>query len=104
MDLASTQLGKALRPSERDGPRHRKYLRNANVRWDGFDLSDLATMHFSEEESRRYSLEPGDLLVCEGGEVGRCAIWGGQVDNCHFQKAIHRVRPHAGLDQGVTAR
>ena len=98
--LATTQLGKTINPKEKNGPRQRPYLRNANVQWDEFKLDDVYTMHFSEEESRQFSLEPGDLLVCEGGDVGRAAIWQGEVANCQFQNALHRLRPK---DDAVTA-
>lgn len=54
-------------------------------------------MDFSDEERAKFSLESGDLLVCEGGEVGRTAIWRGELSECYFQKAIHRLRPKDGL-------
>ncbi len=68
-----------------------------NVQWHRFDLHDVAVMDFSEQESARFDLRPGDLLVCEGGEVGRCATWTGQLAEMHFQKALHRVRPAPGV-------
>ena len=75
------------------------YVRNTNVQWDRFDLNDLATMHFSEDDRRRCELRTGDLLVCEGGEVGRAAVWTESSEPIYFQKAIHRVRP---LGEGNT--
>jgi type I restriction enzyme S subunit len=69
------------------------YLRNANVQWRRIDLALVLEMDFTEVELARFDLRPGDLLVCEGGEVGRCAIWEGQLPRCSFQKALHRVRP-----------
>jgi len=95
-EIADTQLGKTINPRTKGGPRQRPYLRNANVRWGSFDLSDVATMHFSEAESTTFDLKSGDLLVCEGGMVGRAAIWDNAIDNCHFQNALHRVRPKNG--------
>jgi type I restriction enzyme, S subunit len=50
-------------------------------------------MDFDESERKEFRLLPGDLLICEGGEVGRTAIWRGEVEECYFQKAIHRARP-----------
>lgn len=94
-EVATTQLGKTIDPKEKHGPCQRPYLRNANVQWDAFGLADVATMHFGEEESRRYRLEAGDLLICEGGVVGRGAIWTGAIDDCHFQNALHRIRPRS---------
>ena len=56
-------------------------------------------MDISPDEYDRYTVRKGDLLVCEGGEVGRCAIWSDQLTRCGFQKALHRLRPlNAGQD------
>jgi type I restriction enzyme S subunit len=88
-----TQLGKMLDSEAAVGPDQRPYVRNVNVQWDHVDLDDLATMHFSEADRRRCELREGDLLVCEGGEVGRAAVWPADVKGVYFQKAIHRVRP-----------
>ncbi len=92
------QLGKMLSAEAASGPDQYPYVRNVNVQWDRFDLEDLATMHFSEADRRRCELRPGDLLVCEGGEVGRAAVWQAEMDECYFQKAIHRVRPRGSAN------
>jgi len=63
--------------------------------WDSVSIDDLPQMDFSAGERDRYLLRPGDLLVCEGGEVGRTAIWRGEIAECFYQKAIHRVRPRS---------
>ena len=91
-NIADTQLGKTLSPQAREGPHLYPYLRNKNVRWHGLDLDDLREMHFTSAEQIKYALRSGDLLVCEGGEVGRCAIWRNQQKSIFFQNAIHRVR------------
>jgi type I restriction enzyme S subunit len=95
--IAEIQLGKMLSPSAKTGKGSRPYLRNLNVQWGRFELSDLATMDFSEREREKFTLRNRDLLVCEGGEPGRCAVWDGQVRDCYFQKALHRVRPDENL-------
>jgi len=69
------------------------YLRNFNVRWFDFDLSDVQEMRFQKEEQDRYSVVKGDLVICEGGYPGRAAIWD-QDESVYFQKALHRVRFH----------
>jgi type I restriction enzyme, S subunit len=92
-DVCDVQLGKMLSPTSRTGKRSRHYLRNANVQWNRFDLSDIAEMDFSEVEEKKFILEYGDLLVCEGGEPGRAAVWEEQIKPCFYQKALHRVRP-----------
>ena len=86
-------LGKMLDAKGVTGKSSRKYLRNVDVQWDSVNVEDLPEMDFPPSVRNRYLLRPEDLLVCEGGEVGRTAIWGGDLDECFYQKAIHRVRP-----------
>lgn len=68
------------------------YLRAANISWHGVDLSDVKDMWFSPYEKKQYALEEGDLLISEGGDVGRSAIWKGELEHCYIQNAINRVR------------
>lgn len=68
------------------------YLANVNVRWGMFDLQNLREMKFEADELETYGLKYGDIVMCEGGEPGRCAIWTDQVPNMMLQKAIHRIR------------
>lgn len=93
-NIADIQLGKMLSPKSKTGTHYFPYLRNTNVQWGRFDLSELAQMNFSEREREKFELRRGDLLVCEGGEPGRCAVWRGERADCYYQKALHRVRPH----------
>lgn len=92
-DVADTCLGKMLDQRKNKGE-FQPYLANINVRWGGFDLENLPQMRFAENEEERYGLRYGDILVCEGGEPGRCAIWKEELPNMKFQKALHRVRVH----------
>jgi type I restriction enzyme S subunit len=78
-------LGKMLDKKKNKG-NYQPYLRNISVRWGHFDLSDLEEMRFETHEEERYSLKNGDLIICEGGESGRCAIWKGIVPNMKIQK------------------
>ncbi|MFI7190644.1 hypothetical protein ACIBQ0_12995 [Nocardia nova] len=88
-----TDLGKMLNQERASGPNQKPYLRNANVHWYEIDSDDIATMDFDPEERARYLLEPGDLLVCEGGAgVAEAAVWDGRIEECYFQKSLHRVR------------
>ena len=96
-DIAETQLGKMLSAKARTGNGGRPYLRNKNVQWGRIDLDDLLQMDFTDQELDKFRLHPGDLLVCEGGEVGRAAIWRGTIAECAYQKALHRVRPRGGV-------
>ena len=94
--IMTSSLGKMLDKAKNQG-KPRRYLRNINVRWFGFDLSDVQEMRIAEDEVERYSIRKGDLVVCEGGEPGRCAIWCDEETVC-FQKALHRVRFNEASD------
>jgi len=95
-ELAATSLGKMLDAKQRTGLHQTPYLRNVNVRWGAFDLSDVATMDIQPRELERVLARPGDLIVCEGGEPGRSAVWRGS-EAVALQKALHMVRPRAGV-------
>lgn len=95
-ELFEIQLGKMLDSSASSGGKQFPYLGNRSVQWERVDLTDLPTMHFSRSERAKFGLQPGDLLVCEGGEVGRTALWYGEISNCYYQKAVHRLRPLSG--------
>jgi type I restriction enzyme S subunit len=95
--LARIELGKMLSARNQSAGLRRPYLRNLNVQWDRIELSDVAEMTFDEEELSRFRLQPGDLLVCEGGEPGRAALWRGEITECYYQKALHRIRPLEGV-------
>ena len=94
----SVALGKMLDEKRVRGESPGPYLRNVDVQWDSVNTTDLPNMDFSLKERERYGLMLGDLLVCEGGEVGRTATWKGEIKECFFQKAIHRVRPLSDQD------
>ena len=90
-EFADLCLGKMLDKAKNRGSLQ-PYLRNLNVRWFEFDLTNLIEMKFEDSELERYTARAGDLMVCEGGYPGRAAIWDG--DPICFQKAVHRVRCH----------
>ena len=94
-DIANTELGKTLDKAKNKGE-EQPYLCALNVKWESFDLSTIKRIRIEEKEKSRYRLQPCDLLVCEGGDVGRCAIW--QEDyEMYYQNAIHRVRFKQGF-------
>ncbi len=95
-DYVDACLGKMLDAQKNRGELH-PYLGNSNVRWGSFELEELSTMRFEDHEEERYGIRDGDLIVCEGGEPGRCAIWRSNAP-MKIQKALHRVRTKAGLD------
>ena len=89
-NITDARLGKMLDKEKNTGTPQR-YLRNINVRWFQFDLSDLLEMRIGLDEIEKYSIQYGDLVICEGGEPGRCAVWEEQK-SIFYQKALHRVR------------
>ncbi len=90
--LFQIQQGKALSKKTRMGKSPRPFLRTANVLWGQLDLATLDTMDFTDKEVERLSLLPNDLLVCEGGDIGRTAMWRGEIEGCSYQNHVHRLR------------
>lgn len=86
-------LGKMLDAKRISGDFLVRYLRNTDVQWDNINVTALPEMDITEREYSRYTVQKGDVLVCEGGEVGRSAIWQGGGEIIGYQKALHRVRP-----------
>ena len=91
-DIASSRLGKMLDAKQQTGKCSYPYLANFNVQWFRFNIENLNQMDFDEDDRTEFELKDGDLLVCEGGEIGRCAVWHNEIQPCFFQKALHRVR------------
>ena len=91
-DVASTRLGKMLDAKKQTGLEARPYLANTDVQWFRFNLENLKTMDFDVGDRKEFALRDGDVLATEGGEVGRCAIWHCELEECYFQKAVHRIR------------
>lgn len=91
-DLFEVKLGKMLDAARNSGA-PKPFVGNRAVQWGKIDTSDLSTVPLLPVELARFRLEKGDLLVCEGGEVGRAAIWDSPIHECYYQKALHRLRP-----------
>jgi type I restriction enzyme, S subunit len=96
-EIGESRLGKMLDNAKNKGL-PRRYLRNVNVRWFDFDLSDVFEMRFEDDELDEFALRNGDVLICEGGEPGRAAVWDEREEDIYFQKAIHRVRFSEAVD------
>lgn len=96
-EVVDSRLGKMLDKAKNTGPL-RPYLRNANVQWFRFDLSDVHELRLEDAELETHSLRPGDLVICEGGEPGRLAVCDDTVSGMVFQKALHRARPRSDVD------
>jgi type I restriction enzyme S subunit len=95
-EVFDLQQGASMSPKRRLGRNPRPFLRTKNILWGTVDVSSVDGMDFTEEEVRKLRLQPGDLLVCEGGDVGRTAIWEGQLPLALYQNHIHRLRAKDG--------
>lgn len=91
------QLGKMIDSAKNTGI-PKPYLNNKAVQWGRIEIGDLPTIPMSRVDLERFRLRRGDLLVCEGGEVGRAAIWEAPLSECYYQKALHRLRPTYGFN------
>ena len=94
--IAVTELGKTLDKVKNQGD-YKPYLCSINVYWTGVDLSTVKEARFEKSELSKYRLEKGDLLICEGGDVGRSAIWENEQE-MYYQNALHRVRFYGGIN------
>ncbi len=95
-EVADVQLGRQRSPKNHTGPNMRPYVRSANVTWAGIDVADVKEMNFEPSEAATFELRAGDLLLNEASgspnEVGKPAIWRGEIDGCCFQNTLLRVR------------
>ncbi|WP_420444595.1 restriction endonuclease subunit S [Candidatus Poriferisodalis sp.] len=98
-DIADVQLGRQRSPQHHNGRQMRPYLRAANVTWNGVSLDDVKEMNFDDNDFETYRLEPGDMLLNEASgspnEVGKPAIWRGEIEDCCFQNTLLRLRARA---------
>lgn len=92
-ELFEIGAGKTMSAAARAGNHKTPFLRTSNVLWDEIDLTAVDEMSIPAHELEEKRLRPGDLLVCEGGEIGRAAIWNGEVEVMSFQNHLHRLRP-----------
>ncbi|MCG5458908.1 restriction endonuclease subunit S [Micromonospora sp. PSH03] len=97
-EVAEVRLGRQRSPKNHTGDHMRPYLRAANVGWNGLKLDDVKSMNFTDEEAKIYRLQPGDIVLGEAsgspGEVGKPAIWKGEIEDCCIQNTLLRVRCH----------
>ena len=100
-ELFEIGAGKTMSAAARNGADKTPFLRTSNVLWDEIHLSSVDEMSIPGDELPAKLLRKGDLLVCEGGEIGRAAIWNGEVETMSFQNHLHRLRP---IDEQVEPR
>lgn len=89
-DIFQHNTGKALNSANTDG-QLLEYITTSNVYWDRFELKDLKQMYFSDTEIEKCTIKKGDLLICEGGDIGRSAIWNNDFE-MRIQNHLHRLR------------
>lgn len=91
-DIFQHNTGKALNSSNTEGT-PLEYITTSNLYWDRFELEELKTMLFKDSEMEKCTVRKGDLLICEGGDIGRSAIWSEDYE-MRIQNHIHRLRPY----------
>lgn len=89
--VADIVLGKMLTPEDKGGYLLKPYLRAQNITWEHVDATDIKEMWFSKQELKQYRIKKNELLISEGGEVGRTAIWNDGMDECYIQNSVHKV-------------
>lgn len=90
-EIYSHTTGKALKKENNKGTL-RKYITTSNLYWNCFDFTDVRTMYFTDDELEKCTIKKGDLVLCNGGDVGRAAIWKSEEDIC-YQNHVSRLRP-----------
>lgn len=90
--IFDVQQGRQVSKGNRIGENQRPFLRTKNVFWNRLDLADLDEMHFSDADEKRLALKTDDLLICEGGDIGRTTIWREAISQCYYQNHLHRAR------------
>ena len=89
--ISTIVLGKMLTPLDKGGYYLKPYLRAQNISWEHVNVNEIKEMWFSKNELNIYRLQKDDLLVSEGGEVGRTAIWKEEISECYIQNSVHKV-------------
>lgn len=93
-EIFDIQQGKQLSAKEsKEGKIKKPFLRTSNLNWGHIDISSVDEMYFTLEELKKLKLESGDILVCEGGDIGRTALYRGELAECAYQNHLHRLRP-----------
>ncbi len=93
-EVFDVQQGKQLSEKEsKEGKIRKPFLRTSNLNWGYIDISSIDEMYFTSEEFNKLKLESGDILICEGGDIGRTALYRGELVECAYQNHLHRLRP-----------
>lgn len=95
---AKIVLGKMLCPEDKGGYFLKPYLKSKNIQWLKVDISSVEKMWFSKKEMSLYQLQRGDLILSEGGEVGKVCIWDNELEECYIQNSAHKVSMSGSSD------
>lgn len=90
-DIGKVVLGKMLNNVDQDGYEFRYYLKSKNINWLNVNTDSVEEMYFSKHEKKQYRIKKDDLLLSEGGEVGKTCIWNNEVDECYIQNSVHKI-------------
>ena len=96
-EISESLLGKTL-DRTKDNGEFKRYVCAVNVQWGYFDFTTQKKFRIEAKDFERYAVKKGDLLICEGGDVGRCAIWDTDTE-MYYQNALHRVRCKFGISE-----
>ena len=96
-EISESLLGKTL-DRTKDSGEFKRYVCAVNVQWGYFDFTTQKEFRIEAKDFERYAVKKGDLLICEGGDVGRCAIWDTDTE-MYYQNALHRVRCKLGISE-----
>ena len=96
-EISESLLGKTL-DRTKDSGEFKRYVCAVNVQWGYFDFTTQKEFRIEAKDFERYAVKKGDLLICEGGDVGRCAIWDTDTE-MYYQNALHRIRCKLGISE-----
>ena len=101
-DLFEIEQGLSLRGNLTQSEEGTPFLRTSNVYWGRFDLDSVSRMQLDGEAPEHKKVRSGDLLVCEGGDIGRAAVWRGEEEGVVFQNHLHRLRVRSSVGESAT--
>lgn len=97
-DIGKVVLGKMLNNTAQVGYEFRHYLKSKNINWLNVNIDSVEEMYFSKHEMKQYRIKKNDLLLSEGGEVGKTCIWNDEVNECYIQNSVHKITTFKNKD------
>ena len=97
-DIGKVVLGKMLNNTAQVGYEYRHYLKSKNINWLNVNIDSVEEMYFSKHEMKQYRIKKNDLLLSEGGEVGKTCIWNDEVNECYIQNSVHKITTFKNKD------